>query len=200
MNVDRLFFLESINVTRNIEIVVVFCHLLQCGKMAVLFYFLALTISIYNFLDVLRTEFVLGLYLFKLLACINEQDVVILFTAFLKHQNTSRNACAIEDVGRESDDGIHIVLLLNEKTTDYALGITTEQHTMRSNTSHCATLIKVVNHVENKGVVGCLAWCQASCLAETVVVVELVGCTPFGRERWICDDSVKLSVAKSISL
>ena len=71
---------------------------------------------------------------------------------------------------------------------------------MRSDTSHCATLIEVVNHVENKGIVGCLAWCQASCLTETIVVVELIGCTPFGRERRICYHSVKLCIAKSISL
>ena len=37
------------------------------------------------------------------------------------------------------------------RTVDNALGIATEQHTMRSDTSHCATFIKVVNHVENKG-------------------------------------------------
>ena len=71
---------------------------------------------------------------------------------------------------------------------------------MRSDTSHCATLIEVVNHVENKSIVGCLAWCQASCLTETIIVVELVGSTPFGREGRICYHSVKLCIAKSISL
>lgn len=71
---------------------------------------------------------------------------------------------------------------------------------MRSDTSHCATLIEVVNHVENKGIVGCLAWCQTSSLAETVIVVELIGSTPFSREGRICYHSVKLSIAKSISL
>ena len=87
MNVDRFFFLESINVTRNVEIVVVLSHFLQCGKMAVLFYLLALTIGINNLLDMLRTEFVLGLDLFKLLAGINKQNVVILLTTFLEHQD-----------------------------------------------------------------------------------------------------------------
>ena len=71
---------------------------------------------------------------------------------------------------------------------------------MRSDTSHCATLIEVVNHVENKGIVGCFAWCQTSSLAETVIVVELIGSTPFSRERRICYHSVKLCIAKSISL
>src|SRR5574344_1622219 len=200
VNVDRFFFLERIYITRNVEIVVVLSHFLKCGKMTVLFYLLALTISVNNLLDMLRTELVLGLDLFKLLAGINEENVVILLTAFLEHQDTGRDACAIEDIGRKSDDGIHIVLLLDEETADYALGIATEQHAMRSDTSHCATLVEVVNHVENKGIVGSLAWCQASCLAETIIVVELIGSTPFGREWRICNDRIKLCIAKSISL
>ena len=180
MDVNRFFFLKSINVTRNVEVVVVLGYLLQCGEMTVLFYLLALTIGINNLLDMLRTELVLGFDLFKLLAGINEQNIVILLTAFLEHQDTGRDACAIEYIGRQTDDGIHIVLLLNEETADYALGIATEQHSMRSDTSHGTTLIEVVNHVENKGIVGSLAWCQASCLAETVIIIEFVGSTPFG--------------------
>ena len=52
MDVDRLFFLESINVTRNVEVVVVLSHFLQCGKMTVFFYLLALTIGVNNLLDI----------------------------------------------------------------------------------------------------------------------------------------------------
>ena len=148
----------------------------------------------------LRTEFVLRLYLFKLFACVDEENIVVLLTAFLEYEDAGGDACAIEDVGRQTDNGIHIVLFLNEETADYALGIATEQHSMRSDTSHCATLIEVVNHVENKGIVGSLAWCQASSLAETVIVVELFGSTPFCRERRICYHCVKLCIAKSISL
>ena len=108
MDVNRFFFLKSINVTRNVEVVVVLGYLLQCGEMTVLFYLLALTIGINNLLDMLRTELVLGFDLFKLLASINEENVVILLTAFFEYQDTGRDACAIEDVGRQTDDGIHI--------------------------------------------------------------------------------------------
>ena len=69
---------------------------------------------------------------------------------------------------------------------------------MRSYTSHCATLIEVVNHVKYKGIIGCLAWSKTTCFTKTVIVVELVGSTPFGREGRICYHSVKLSIAKSI--
>ena len=157
--------------------------------MTVFLYLLALTIGIYNLLDVLRTEFVLRLHLFKLLAGINEQDVIVFLAAFLHHKDAGRDACAIEDVGWKSDDGINIVLFLNKEATDDTLGIATEEHTVRS---HCATLVQMVNHVQDKGVVGCLAWSETTCLAETIIVVELFSCTPFGRERRIGHYGIKL--------
>ena len=69
---------------------------------------------------------------------------------------------------------------------------------MWSYASHCATLIQVVNHVEDKGVVGCFLRCEPSGLAETVVIVELVGGTPFCGERGICHYRIELCIAKGI--
>lgn len=63
----------------------------------------------------LWTELVLGLYLFKLLTCVNEQDIVIFLAAFLENKNTGRNACTIEDVGWQSDNGIYVVLFSMRK-------------------------------------------------------------------------------------
>lgn len=130
MNVDRFFFLERIHIARNVEVVVVLSHFLQCGEMAELFYLLALTIGINNLLDMLRTKLVLGLYLFKFLTGINKENIVILLTTLLEHQDTGGNACAIEDIGRKSDNSIHIIFLFDEETADDALGIATEQHTI----------------------------------------------------------------------
>ena len=82
---------------------------------SVFLYLLALTIGVNNLFDVLWTELVLGLHLLKLLAGINEKDVVILLATFLQYQDTGRDACAIENVRRQTDDCIHIVLLFNEE-------------------------------------------------------------------------------------
>ena len=100
--------------------------------MTVLFYFLSVTVGFDYLLDMLRTELVLRLDFLKLLAGINEQDVVILLAALLKHKDASRYARTIENVGRQTDNSIYVVLLLDEETADNALGITTEQHTVRS--------------------------------------------------------------------
>jgi len=69
---------------------------------------------------------------------------------------------------------------------------------MRSNTSHRTTFVQMVNHVQDKSIVGCLAWCKPSCFTETVIGIEFVGGTPFSRERRICYNSIKLGVAKGI--
>lgn len=100
MDVNRFFLLESINVTRNVEVVVVFGYLLQGGKVAVFLNLLAITVGVNNLLNMLWAELVLCLYLLKILAGINEENTVVFLTAFLKHQNTGRDACSIEDVGR----------------------------------------------------------------------------------------------------
>ena len=52
--------------------------------------------------------------------------------------------------------------------------------------------------MENESIVGRFAWSKPSGFAETVIVVELVGSTPFCRERRICHYSVKLRVTESI--
>ena len=67
--------------------------------MAVFFYFFTVTVGFNNLLYVLWTKLVLSLYFFKLLACVNEQDIVILLAAFFEDKNTGRNTCTIENVG-----------------------------------------------------------------------------------------------------
>ena len=69
---------------------------------------------------------------------------------------------------------------------------------MRSNTSHCTALVQVINHVQDKSIIGSLTWCKPSCFAETIISIEFVGSTPFCRERRICNYSIKLSITKRI--
>lgn len=46
--------------------------------MAVFFYFFTVTVGFNNLLYVLWTKLVLSLYFFKLLACVNEQDIEVI--------------------------------------------------------------------------------------------------------------------------
>ena len=69
---------------------------------------------------------------------------------------------------------------------------------MRSNTSHCTTFIQVVNHMQNESIIGRFLRCKSSGFTETIIIIELVSCTPFGRERRICNYCIKLGISKSV--
>lgn len=71
-------------------------------------------------------KLVLCLDLFKLFAGINEKDIIILLATFLEYKNTGRDARTLENIGRQTDNGIHIVFLFYEKTTDHSLCISSE--------------------------------------------------------------------------
>lgn len=44
-DVNRFFFLKGVNVTRNIQVIVIIGYLLQRGKVTVLFYFLTVAVG-----------------------------------------------------------------------------------------------------------------------------------------------------------
>ena len=121
--------------------------------MAVFLNLFAFPIGADNLVDMLLTEFVLRFDLLELLAGVYEQDVVILLAAFFHHQDTGGDAGAIEDVGRETDNGVDVAFLLDEELTDLPLCRATEQNAVRRYAGHCSAVVEVVNHVEYEGVV-----------------------------------------------
>ena len=60
--------------------------------MAVFFYFFTVTVSFNYLLYMLRTKPVLSLYFFKFFACVNEQDIIVLFATFFEDKNAGRLA------------------------------------------------------------------------------------------------------------
>ena len=138
----------------------------------------AIAISLNNLLDMLRTEFVLSLYFLVFLAGVNEEDVIVRLTAFLHYEDTCRNACTVEDICRKTDDCVNVVLLFNQELSDCAFGSTTEKHAMRSHTSHCTTIIQVIDHMKNESIVSFRLWSQLARLAEAIIIIELISCRP----------------------
>ena len=148
----------------------------------------------------LLTEFVLRLNLLEFLAGVDEEDVVVLLAAFLHHQNTGGNAGPIENISRQADDGIDVVLLLNKELANLSFSRSTEKNTVRRHASHCTAVVQVINHVKDEGVVCFGFWSQDTGLAETIIVVELGICRPLSRERRICYYGIKLTVAEFVFL
>ena len=66
LDVDRLFFLECVNIARDIEIIVIIGNLLESSAMAIFLDFLAVTVGFDNLADVFFPEFVLRFDFLKL--------------------------------------------------------------------------------------------------------------------------------------
>ena len=58
----------------------------------------------------------------------------------------------------------------------------------------------MIEHVQYKGIVSCLARSKATGTAETVIIVELVGGTPLCGERRIGNHGIELGVTESVRL
>ena len=125
LDVNFFLLFECIDVARDIEVVIVVLDFLERGAVAVFLNLGAVAVCVDYLLNMLRTQFVLGLDLLELLAGIYEEDVVAFLAAFLHHEDAGRDAGAVEDVGRKSDYRVNVVLLLNEELTDLAFSCST---------------------------------------------------------------------------
>ena len=98
--IDWIFFLEGIDISGNIEVVVVLFHLTEWGDIAEFINRLTLLVGIDNPLNVLFTHLILIPHFLEVIRGIDEQNVIGVLAGFLQHQDAGRNTCAEEDVGR----------------------------------------------------------------------------------------------------
>ena len=71
----------------------------------------------------------------------------------LEHHHEGRNACAEEDVGWQTDDGVDVVLL-DETGADLLFLAATEQYAVGQHDGEDAIWFQVVELVEQEGIVG----------------------------------------------
>ena len=64
--------------------------------------------------------------------------------------------------------------------------------------NHRTTFIEVMNHVQDKHSRLSLRGASRPAFAETVIVVEFIGSTPFGRERRICNHCIELHIIECV--
>ena len=98
-HIDSCFFLEGVDVARDVEIELVLLDLLRGRNVAILINLLAGLISRENLVDMFKQEDILILVLLELIGGINEEDVGVHLT-LLEDEDGCRNACAIEEVVR----------------------------------------------------------------------------------------------------
>ena len=103
-------------------------------------------------LDVTGAQVVVLALLDEALGGIDEQHVIAV-TFLLEHHDDGRDTGAVEDVGRQADNGIDVVGF-DEIATDVGLRATTEQYAVRQDDGEDAIRLNVEQLMQHEGVVG----------------------------------------------
>ena len=140
-NVDKFLFLEGVYIAGNVQVELIGLDFFKGSHMSEPLHIHPISIGTEDIVDMALIQLVLVLVLavsqlaFRILArSIDEEDIVG-GTVFLKHQNTCRDRCAIEQIGGQTDNSIQQILL-NDSLADTAFCRTSKQNTMRNNSSH----------------------------------------------------------------
>jgi len=119
-----------------------------------------------------------------------------------EHHDEGRDTCTKEDIGRQSDNGIDVVLL-NQVATYFAfpftifIGITTEENTVRKYNCQDTVWFKVMEFMKQKGVVG-FAFRSYTIILKTRIQFTVVG-IPLLRIGRIADNSIHVKRFSDIS-
>ena len=192
--ISHFLLVEGIHITRDIQVVVVLLDLAPLGGAAELGDALPFPVGADDALDVLGAELVLIAHLFKALTGVDEDDVVGILSLLFQHQNAGGDAGAVEDVGREADDGIEVIAIFDEVAADVPLGTATEEHAVRKDAGHGGADVQMVDHLLDEGEVGLGLRGQFAIGAEAVVSLMENAGGPDGREGRIGDDGLEAQV------
>ena len=192
IDVELLNRVAGIYITRYIQIVTVLTDFITRHCTGISGNRFAVAYRIGNTFDVTFAQLVVFPFLYKTLRGINNQHIVIA-TMLFEHHDEGRDTCTKEDIGRQSDNGIDVVLL-NQVTTYFAfpfaifIGIATEENSMRKYNCQDAVWFKVMELMKQKGVVS-FAFRSYTIILETRIQFTVVG-IPLLRIWRIADNGI----------
>ena len=137
-------------------------------------------------LDVGGPELVVLSDFHKALGRVNEQHVVAV-AALFEHHDDGWDAGAEEDIGRQANDRVDVVLF-DQVLSDRLFQTTTEQDAVRQDNGHHAVGLEVEEVMEQEGVVCFACGCQSK--AGIPGVGFLVGGIPVLGIGWVRHDRV----------
>ena len=192
IDVELLNRITGIYITRDIQIVTVLTDFITGHCTGVSGNRLSLAYRIGNTFDITFAQLVIFSFLNKTLRGIDNQHVVIV-TMLFEHHNEGRNTCAEENIGRQSDNGIDVVLL-NEVATDFAfsftifISIATEENPVRKHNRQDSVRFKMMEFMKQKGVIS-FAFRSYTIILETCIQFTVVG-IPLLRIGGIADNGI----------
>ncbi|MPM39426.1 hypothetical protein SDC9_86059 [bioreactor metagenome] len=146
--VDFLFGNRSTDVSGDIQIVFIGFYFIQRHPAGIAIFLFAVLIGGNNFFDMFRQQNILALPFFKVLAGVDEQDIVI-FLAFLQHQNTDGDSGGEKEIGGQADYRIDVVVL-QQFFPDTFFRPASEQYAVRQNDRHRTVLGEKMKAVQEK--------------------------------------------------
>ena len=182
-----------VHITADVEIVIVCAHDLGLVHQSAVFgNFPLVGEDEVDLFDVLGAQFVLGLAFGVFAVGIDEEHLVLegLGLVLVGHDHAGGDAGAVEEAGRQADDGLdHIVV--DEDLTDQFFLAAAEQHAVGHDGGHVAVRLQAGQHVLHEHQVGLFAGLGAP-FAETAGEFQR-GAAVVLREGWIGQDPVELA-------
>ena len=192
INIKFFYRLAGIYITRNIQIITVSTDFITGHCTGISGNRFAVAYRIGNTFDVTFAQLVVFPFFDKTLRSIDNQHIVIV-TMLFEHHDESRNTCAKENIGRQSDNGIDVILL-NKVATDFAfpfavfIGIATEENPVRKHNSQDAIRFKMMEFMKQECVVS-FAFRSYAIILETCIQLTVVG-IPLLRIWRIADNGI----------
>src|SRR3989344_6243044 len=170
-NILNVFRLLRIDVSGEIEVIFVFLYFVIADKARIFWYFQFATPCINDLAVVLLTQTVFIAVFYKTLRGINHKDAfTIAGSGFIQNNNAGRNARAIKQVCRKSDDAFDVTTL-NNILTDFSFSITTEQNTMGQNNRTGPIAFERLQDMQKKSIVTALLGRNAKAIKAAELIV-----------------------------
>src|SRR6185295_3494020 len=100
----------------------------------------------------------------KLLASIDEKNVIQILLAFFEYKNAGRDASAVKDVRGQADDSVEVIAVLYQIFANMRLGRPAKKNAVRSDYRHRTVLGKVMHHMLNERPICLGTWRQSPVL------------------------------------
>ena len=195
MSIDilRIFTVRRINISCNIQIVVValvldFAIRNQTGIFRIILNLLVESGD--NTVNILFTQSILVSVFYITMAGVNHKDALPVCRAFLiNNKNTCRNTCAVKQVCRKADNTFYPAFVYNFRSDSF-LSISSKQYAMRQNDCGLAIRFQSFQDMHQPSIVTILFRRSVSVAVKTAKFLTTI-CPVFHRERRICNDVIK---------